>query len=277
MLIDFTKMHGLGNDFIVINNLSNTLNLTADHARYLADRHRGIGCDQLLIIEKPTSSNADFRYRIYNADGSEVAQCGNGARCFALFIKHNQLSDKNDLLLETKNGIIQTHLQNDNLIRVEMGLPEFNPAKIPFLADKQSQNYQLIVGKQPLNISAISIGNPHAVLSVDDAKSAAVDKIGPLIEKHPLFPEGANVNFMEIIDRSHIRLRVFERGTGETLACGSGACASMASGYDRGLLDNKVLVSLPGGDLTVSWSGNTYEPVFLTGPATSIYKGKIEI
>jgi len=276
MKLAFSKMHGLGNDFVVFDATSNALSLTPDQARYIADRHFGIGCDQVLIVEKPRTDDTEFYYRIFNADGSEVEQCGNGARCFARFVSEKGLSQNNVLHVGTAKGNITLYLEDNNQVRVNMGAPEFEPARIPIGFSQQAISYQATVDNESLEFMSVSMGNPHAVLVVDDVDRAPVETLGPLLESHSLFPERINVGFMAIKGRQQIDLRVFERGSGETLACGTGACAAMVCGKNSGLLDNEVVVSLPGGQLTISWQGPG-EPVWMTGPAEFVFEGEITL
>ncbi len=276
MRLRFSKMHGLGNDFVVIDAINQPLQLSAEQARFLADRHRGIGCDQILLVEPPTSSAHDFRYRIFNADGSEVEQCGNGARCFARFVREQGLSERDELRVETAKGVIRLWQLDDQQVRVDMGAPVLNPADIPFQATAEAVDYELDVDGRTLRIGAVSMGNPHAVLDVDDLDQAPVAELGPRIEHHPRFPARVNAGFMQVVDRNHIRLRVFERGAGETQACGSGACAAVVAGRLTGRLDTEVRVSLNGGDLVVSWDGPG-QPVFMSGPAASVFDGQIQL
>lgn len=276
MLIHFTKMHGLGNDFVVIDAISRPVALAADHVRRIADRHFGVGCDQVLLVETARDPHADFRYRIYNADGGEVEQCGNGARCFARFVLDRRLTDKREITVETAGGIIRPRVETDGQVTVDMGVPRFAPAQIPFVTEAEADTYTLEVAGRPLAIGAVSMGNPHAVLLIDDVTAAPVAELGPLIEKHARFPSRVNVGFMQILDRGHIRLRVYERGTGETLACGTGACAAVAVGRKRGLLDERVRVDLPGGTLLIRWPGEN-DPVSMTGPAAYVFEGKMEL
>ncbi|MXS79674.1 diaminopimelate epimerase [Nitrosomonas eutropha] len=278
MKLQFTKMHGLGNDFIVINAISQPASLTfLDPAtiRRLADRHFGIGFDQLLVVEQ-AREGGDFRYRIFNADGGEVEQCGNGARCFARFVRDYNLTDKNTIRVETARGIITPTIENNGEISVNMGVPQFEPAEIPFQAAQRMPVYPLQIGDKTIEISAVSIGNPHAVQIVPDIDLAPVTTEGPKIEAHPLFPERVNAGFMQIIDRAHIRLRVFERGTGETLACGTGACAAVVCGILRGLLDTTVQVAMHGGNLQIRWDGKD-KPIWMTGPAITVFEGTIDL
>nr|WP_231383711.1 diaminopimelate epimerase [Methylobacter luteus] len=274
--MNFTKMHGLGNDFVVIDAINQHVALTAEQIRQLSDRHFGIGFDQLLLVEKPVSDNADFKYRIFNADGSEVAQCGNGARCFARFVRDKQLTDKDEIRVDTNSGQLLLHLDEDDLVTVNMGIPRHAPDEIPMLAEEESKYYTVAVNDTERAFGAASMGNPHAVLQVNDVKTAPVAELGSELERHPVFPERANIGFMQVVDRQHIRLRVFERGAGETLACGSGACAAVVIGIEHNLLDHEVFVELPGGELKISWSGRG-EPVFMTGPAVSVFDGTLAL
>lgn len=274
MNLTFTKMHGLGNDFVVIDAINQSVDLTPDQIRLIADRHRGVGCDQLLLVESPESIKVDFKYRIFNADGGEVGQCGNGARCFARFVVDKELSAKSEFMVETASGIIQLILEEDGQVTVDMGVPRFNPAEIPFDTEAGAVRYSLVVGGQPIEIGAVSMGNPHAVLLVDDVDSAPVAELGPLLENHSQFPERANAGFMQVVSRDQIRLRVFERGAGETLACGTGACAAMAVAHQWGMVDDEVFVDLPGGRLLIRWPGGDAS-VMMTGPAESVFEGTI--
>jgi diaminopimelate epimerase len=276
MVIAFTKMHGLGNDFVVIDAISQTVSLTPQQIRLLADRHLGVGCDQVLLVERAHDSAADFRYRIFNADGGEVEQCGNGARCFVHFVRDHGLTDKREITVKTAGGIIHPRLEADGRVTVNMGVPRFAPRDIPFEADAPALRYELTVGKITITIGAVSMGNPHAVMLVDSVRTAPVAELGPLIESHPRFPNRVNAGFMEVVAPDHIRLRVYERGTGETLACGTGACAAAAIGRRWGLLEGTVKVELPGGDLTVRWQGDN-NPVWMTGPATRVFEGRIKL
>ena len=276
MLLRFTKMHGLGNDFIVLDLITQRFNLQESHIRQLADRHFGIGCDQLLVVEIPTQPDVDFRYRIYNCDGNEVEQCGNGARCFAKFVRDKKLTGKNKIRVETNSGIIELSITEDRQVRVNMGKPELSPELIPFTADNRDNTYPLDINGKQYPIGAVSMGNPHSVMVVDDVSTAAVDILGPAIESHPRFPQRVNAGFMQVVSRNEINLRVYERGAGETLACGSGACAAVVSGQLQGLLDQRVIVNLPGGALTIEWRGEGH-PVMMTGPATSVFEGQIAI
>lgn len=276
MLLRFTKMHGLGNDFVVIDAVTQGFHMTADKARKLADRRFGVGCDQILIVEPPSQPDIDFRYRIFNADGSEVEQCGNGARCFAKFVRDRRLTGKSRIRVETKNGIIELTVRSNNEVEVDMGVPVLTPADIPFQADQRATTYPLTVNGEQLTIGAVSMGNPHSVLRVDSVATAPVETLGPAIESHPQFPQRVNAGFMEVVSRNEINLRVYERGVGETLACGTGACAAMVAGRLQDLLDSQVKVNLPGGSLTIEWQGEG-QPVIMTGPATTVYQGRIKI
>jgi diaminopimelate epimerase len=275
MTLDFSKMHGLGNDFMVIDAINQSVELSSAQVQALADRHRGVGFDQLLLVEAATTT-ADFRYRIYNADGGEVGQCGNGARCFMHFVHDRGLTDKTELSVETQSGLLQLVLETDGLVTVDMGEPRLAPADIPFDAAEFAHTYPLEVDGETLEISALSMGNPHAVLLVDAVETAPVGRLGPLIEDHPRFPQHVNAGFMQIIDPEHIRLRVYERGAGETRACGSGACAAVVAGRLRDQLAPRVNVSLTGGNLVVKWAGEGH-PVYMTGPATQVYRGQIDL
>lgn len=281
MIVHFTKMHGLGNDFMVVDMISQHAHFRPEVITRLADRHTGIGFDQLLLVESPGKPDVDFRYRIFNADGSEVEQCGNGARCFAVFVKHRKLTNKNSIRVETKGGDIVLQVKDDGRVIVDMGAPRFEPAQIPFLAERQDTVYSVDVPELKgtdahWELSAVSMGNPHAVIVVDDITTAPVQKVGALLERHPRFPQRVNVGFMMIEHRHFIRLRVFERGAGETMACGTGACAAVVAGIQRGLLDSPVEVKLPGGNLNIEWAGIGH-PVMMEGPATTVYEGKIRI
>ncbi|MBI1424128.1 MAG: diaminopimelate epimerase [Gammaproteobacteria bacterium] len=276
MTLHFSKMHGLGNDFVVIDAISQPVALTADQIRQLADRHFGIGFDQLLLVETAQQSGADFRYRIFNADGGEVEQCGNGARCFARFVRAKGLTDKDRIAVETMKGILILSIQADQQVTVNMGIPDFIPAHIPFEVPARAAHYDLDVDNQTLRIGAVSMGNPHAVTQVDDIQHAPVTSLGPLIERHPAFPRRVNAGFMQIESPTAIAVRVYERGAGETLACGSGACAAMVVGRHWGLLEETVHVHLTGGTLIISWQGEG-QPVMMTGPAEFVFEGSIEL
>lgn len=276
MEIQFTKMHGLGNDFVVIDAINQDIELSEGDVRLIADRHFGIGCDQLLLVEESESTDVDFIYRIFNADGGEVEQCGNGARCFAVFVREKGLTNKDFIRVETASGIIELNIQSDGQVAVDMGVPEFNPWKIPFNADTRLDEYSLDVNSNILKIGVVSMGNPHAVTVVKDTDTTDVNELGAVIESHPLFPNRVNAGFMQIVNDSHIRLRVFERGAGETLACGTGACAAMVIGHLQGYLTDSVQVDLPGGSLQISWQGGD-SPVMMTGSTTTVFEGNITI
>ena len=276
MRLPFTKMQGAGNDFVVLDGVSRPIDLSPDQYRAIADRHFGVGCDQILLVEPPTGPEMDFRYRIFNADGGEVQQCGNGARCFVRFVHEKGLTPKREIRVETASGIIVPKLEADGRVTVDMGPPRFEPAVVPFDASSRQKTYTLDVAGRELEISVLSMGNPHAVWLVDDVDTAPVAELGPLIERHPRFPERVNAGFMQIVGRDEIRLRVFERGSGETLACGTGACAAAVAGMTRGLLDAAVTVHARGGDLTLRWAGEG-QSVFLTGPAVTVFHGEIEL
>ena len=276
MLLKFTKMHGAGNDFVVIDLISQRYKLRPRDVRQLADRHFGVGCDQVLVVEAPRDPAVDFRYRIYNADGNEVEQCGNGARCFARFVREKHLTTKRVITVETAGGIIELRVHNKSDVEVNMGVPEFEPAAIPFHADQRADCYPLQVDGSTLEIGALSMGNPHAIVRVEATADAPVARLGPLIEHHPDFPRQANAGFMEVRSEQLIKLRVHERGVGETLACGTGACAAVVYGITRGWLSDLVTVELPGGKLSISWAG-TGEPVIMTGPTEVVFEGSIRI
>ncbi|MDH3526196.1 MAG: diaminopimelate epimerase [Gammaproteobacteria bacterium] len=276
MQLEFSKMHGLGNDFVVIDAINQVVALSPEQVCLLADRRYGIGCDQLLLVEASTTQGTDFRYRIFNADGGEVGQCGNGARCFMRFMHDQGLTDKRELTVETASGRLQLVLEDDGQVTVNMGEPRLLPAEIPFDAPAYAQSYTLAFDGEEIEIAAVSMGNPHAVTLVVDIDTAPVERLGPLIERHPRFPERVNAGFMQISDFEHIRLRVYERGVGETRACGSGACAAVVAGRLWDQLAARVNVALRGGNLVVSWAGKGY-PVYMTGPATQVFTGRIEL
>lgn len=276
MRLRFSKMHGLGNDFIVIDGINQRVRLSEDKVRRLADRHTGIGCDQILLVEKPTNPDVDFRYRIFNCDGSEVENCGNGARCFAIFVRENKLTGRRRIKVETCTGIMELIVNDDDQVTVDMGAPNLDPASLPFTAPEESASYDLDVNGQTLSIGAVSMGNPHAVTVVDSVTDAPVESLGPLVESHARFAKNVNAGFMQIISRSEVKLRVYERGVGETQACGTGACGAVVAGRVQGLLDESVSVSLPGGTLNISWKGPG-ESVMMTGPATTVFHGQIKI
>jgi diaminopimelate epimerase len=274
--LQFTKMQGLGNDFVVINGIAQSVKLKPEQVRAIADRHFGVGCDQLLLVGAPKTPAADFYYRIFNADGSEVEQCGNGARCFARFVRDQGLIDKDEIRVETAAGLIQLRIEADGQITVDMGRPALEPADIPFIASARAAHYPITVAGAALDISVVSMGNPHAVLVVEDTDKAPLAYLGPLLERHERFPKHANVGFMQVMARNQVRLRVFERGVGETLACGTGACAAVVAGRLRGLLNAAVKVDLRGGSLRIRWQGED-QPVIMTGPAVGVFEGWIEL
>ncbi|MGE0580774.1 MAG: diaminopimelate epimerase [Steroidobacteraceae bacterium] len=276
MRLEFTKMHGLGNDFIVFDAPAGGSPPAADTLRRLADRHTGIGFDQALLLEPARRADTAVYYRIFNADGIEVEQCGNGARCIAALLARRGRAHGNDLTMDSPAGLIRARIEPRGLVSVDMGVPDFNPAVLPFEVSTEAHVYPLEVGGNEVEVGAVSMGNPHAVLTVASAAAAPVDRLGPAIERHPRFPKRVNVGFMEIVDRSHIRLRVYERGTGETLACGTGACAAVAVGRRHGRLDERVDVQVPGGGLTVTWPGPGRN-IWLTGPAEVSFTGSVEI
>ncbi len=276
MQLKFTKMHGTGNDFVVFDAISQNINLSPAQLRLIGNRHLGVGCDQILLLEKSYRPDIDFYYRIFNSDGNEIEQCGNGARCIGHFARFKQLTQKSDIQVETKGGIIRLHLQPDNDVVVNMGEPRFEPVDIPFVSEKREMIYSLTVGKESREITALSMGNPHAVQFVSDIDQAAVATEGPIIERHSRFPSGVNAGFVQIITPDKIRARVFERGVGETLACGTGACAAVVAGRLHGVLNSKVEVEMPGGTLLVSWAGEG-QPVYLSGPAVVVFEGEIEL
>src|SRR6185437_7514812 len=275
MKLKFTKMHGLGNDFVVIDGVNQSLSLSSTQLHYLADRHFGIGCDQILLIE-PAEGEVDFRYRIFNADGGEVEQCGNGARCFGRYVYDRGMTTKKEIRVETLGGLIIPRLEANGDVTVNMGIPKFEPQEIPFIAEKRARIYSLDIDNRQVKIGAVSMGNPHAVQQVLDVNHAPVLTEGPLIEGHPRFPQRVNVGYMEVMDRGHIRLRVYERGVGETLACGTGACAAVVTGIEQGLLEPTVKVSFLGGDVVIHWEGGD-EPVWMTGPAVAVFDGEIDL
>ncbi|WP_296698093.1 diaminopimelate epimerase [Thiocapsa sp. UBA6158] len=276
MRLAFSKMQGLGNDFVVLDATEHPIAIDPALARRLADRRFGIGCDQILLVEPPRLPDTEFYYRIFNADGSEVEQCGNGARCFARFVRDRGLTEHDEIPVGTAAGPIRLYLEDGGQVRVDMGAPEFEPERIPFLADRQALTYNLDVAGESLVIGAVSMGNPHAVTLVEDLDSAAVARIGPLVEAHPRFTQRVNVGFMQILARDHLRLRVYERGAGETLACGTGACAAMVHARQCDLVDSRVRVSLPGGDLLIAWNAPG-ESVWMTGPAVQVFDGEITL
>jgi diaminopimelate epimerase len=276
MKLKFSKMHGLGNDFVVVDGVRQSVTLTPAQLRYLGDRHFGVGCDQILLVEKTDSAEIDFRYRIFNADGGEVEQCGNGARCFVRFVHDQGLTDKHEIRVETMSGVIRPRLETDGNVTVDMGVPVFDPEKVPFISSTADLVQPLKIGEENVAITAVSMGNPHAVQVVSDVEAAPVATQGPLIEWHPRFPQRVNAGFMQVVGRQAIRLRVFERGAGETLACGTGACAAVVAGIARGLLDSPVRVETRGGGLSIAWGGYGTS-VQMTGPAVTVFTGEIEL
>ena len=276
MSIKFTKMHGAGNDFVMIDGVRQDIQLTPEQLRLLADRHFGVGCDQILIVEKAQNKDADFRYRIFNSDGGEVEQCGNGARCFMRFVHDQKLTSKREILVETRGGLISPRIEQDGRITVNMGPPVFDPVLVPFDGGSGAVSEALEVAGNTLEISVLSMGNPHAVQLVADVEQAPVEKLGTLIEHHPRFPRHVNAGFMQVMDRHSLRLRVYERGAGETLSCGTGACAAAVAGIRRKLLDSPVNVATRGGVLTVTWDGDA-QPVLMTGPAISVFSGEMNL
>ncbi|MEW6762677.1 MAG: diaminopimelate epimerase [Pseudomonadota bacterium] len=283
MKLKFTKMHGAGNDFIVVDAIHQDVSLTTEQWRKLADRRFGIGADQILVVERPVTEGVDFRYRIFNNDGGEVEQCGNGARAFARFVSDKGLSKESSIRVETMKGIIAPRLELDGSVTVDMGAPRLDPAEVPFDSagldgriEGDDTNWPLPVGEQLVFVSVVSMGNPHAVQVVDDVDTAPVETMGPAIETHPRFPKKVNAGFMQVVDRRHVKLRVFERGAGETLACGTGACAAVVAGIRRGLLDSPVRVSARGGELSIAWAGMG-QPVYLSGPAVTVFEGEVEL
>ena len=282
MRLKFTKMHGQGNDFVVIDGVRRPVTLSRELVRRIADRHFGVGCDQLLLVEPARDPGNDFRYRIWNADGGEVEQCGNGARCFARFVRDQGLTAKDEIQVETARGVIRPRIESGGRVRVDMGPPRFAPADIPFAVPAERPTYPLAVGGRSVELSVLSMGNPHAVQVVADVDEAPVATEGPLIENHSAFPERVNAGYMEVRSRGHVRLRVWERGAGETLACGTGACAAVVAGIRRGLLDHDVRVSTRGGDLAIHWDGDAdmtppWPPVMMTGDAVRVFEGEIEL
>jgi diaminopimelate epimerase len=274
--LKFTKMHGAGNDFVMIDAISQHLKLRPGDIQRIADRRLGVGCDQVLLAEAPQRPDADFRYRIFNGDGSEAGQCGNGARCFARFVRHRRLTRQSEMVVETLSGLMTLTVHDNHRVTVNLGPPRFAPAQIPLRRSEEAREYALQVGDQSLTVGALSMGNPHAVLRRDDIHDGCVETLGPLIERHEDFPEGVNAGFLQVIDRGHVRLRVHERGAGETLACGSGAAAAAVHGQRMGWLDEQVTVELPGGKLEIRWAGGT-EPVYLTGPTAISFEGSLRL
>ncbi len=275
MKIRFTKMQGAGNDFVVFDAISQAFVPRPPQVRFIADRHFGVGCDQILVVEKATRPDADFRYRIFNADGGEVEQCGNGARCFVRFVHAQGLTTQRQIRVETAAGIIMPRLETNGEVTVDMGQPRFSPAEIPFISTSDAVVQTLVVGDVQIDITAVSMGNPHAVQVVANVDTAPVVSLGPLIESHPRFPQRVNAGFMQVVDRHTIRLRVYERGAGETLACGTGACAAVVAGLRRGLLTSPVRVITRGGELSIAWDGTG--SVIMTGPAVTVFTGEIDL
>ena len=276
MKLNFTKMQGAGNDFVVIDSYTSLVTLTKPQIQHIANRYFGVGCDQLLMVEKTQLPNVDFRYRIFNADGGEVEQCGNGARCFVRYVVEKGLTNKHEITVETAGGIITLTLADNGEVTVNMGIPNFNPSALPYTAQKQQLLYDLPLGDAFIQITAVSMGNPHAVVTVDNVETAKVTEVGPQIESHPLFPNHVNAGFMQIVSPHEIKLRVYERGSGETLACGTGACAAVVSGIRLNLLQSPVIVNTRGGQLKIEWP-DAMAPVMMTGPAEIVFEGTINI
>ncbi len=276
MRINFTKMQGLGNDFVVIDAVSRPVHISPQQARRIADRRYGVGCDQILLAERPRSPGVDFFYRIINADGGEVGQCGNGARCLARFVREKGLTIRHEIAVETLAGTMTLKVNPDQSVTVDMGVPRFEPSAVPFVAAAREPMYDLDLDGGCVQIAVLSLGNPHAVQRVTDLDRAPVQAQGPVIERHPRFPERVNAGFFQLLDSGHIRVRVYERGAGETLACGSGACAAMVAGRQMGLLDARVAVELRGGRLRVDWEGEG-KPLYMSGPAETVFEGEIEL
>jgi len=276
MKLRFVKMQGQGNDFVVLDGVRQRVELDADKVRAIADRHFGVGCDQVLVVEKPRSPDTDFRYRIYNCDGGEVEQCGNGSRCFARFVLDEGLTGKREIAVETASGVIRPRIEDSGQVTVDMGAPRFDPREIPFIGSEETRlSYEIRVAGLPVQVAVLSMGNPHAVQFVEDVDRAAVTTQGPLIERHPSFPKGVNAGYVQPLSRSHVKLRVWERGAGETLACGTGACAAVVAGIRAGMLDNDVRVTTRGGDLRIRWNGEG-SPVMMTGDAVRVFEGEID-
>lgn len=276
MHLRFTKMHGLGNDFVVLDGLSQSLILDPLTIRRLSDRHYGIGCDQVLVVEPPKAKDADFRYRIFNGDGSEVGQCGNGARCFARFVLEKGLTTKTLIRVETERNLLTLRCFEDGQVEVDMGIPRHAPWDIPLISCEEAQSYRLELDGVPIDFGAVSMGNPHLVIRVEDLGGAPVLTLGARLESHPSFPERVNSGFLEVVDLHWGKLRVYERGAGETLACGSGACAAAVIGIEWGVFESPVKISLPGGDLEIAWQGRGH-PVMMRGPAVTVFEGEIEL
>lgn len=276
MKLAFTKMHGLGNDFMMVDLITQNHSFHSEEIRRLADRHKGIGFDQLLTVEPPMDPETDFHFRIYNADGSEVGQCGNGMRCLTRFIRDQQLTWKSKIRATTISGQVQLQLEKSGLVTVQMGAPRFEPNEIPLNREMKEDRYDFDTELGNYQITSLSMGNPHALIFVDDIDDAPVTTLGPLICQHEDFPEQSNVGFIQVVDRKHIKVRVYERGSGETLACGSGACAAMVATRNAELCEDNIRVDLPGGHLFIRWSGQT-KSVQMTGPSTTIYRGQINL
>ncbi|OED39131.1 diaminopimelate epimerase [Chromatiales bacterium (ex Bugula neritina AB1)] len=276
MHLEFTKMHGLGNDFIVINALQDPFPLTVEQIRTLSHRRFGIGFDQLLVVEPASVVQAEFDYRIFNADGGEVENCGNGARCFARYVIDKGLTKNNVIAVQTSGGLMRLQVDEDSQVTVQIGVPEFQPAAVPFIADEQRSSYEIEAGSETLTVGVVAVGNPHVVTVVDSTINADVDRLGPLLERHERFPNRVNAGFMQVLSKSEVNLRVFERGVGETLACGTGACAAVATGIRQGILDERVVVHLTGGDLVVNWSDDNV-PISMTGPCATVFEGRLEL
>lgn len=274
--MQFSKMHGLGNDFMVVDAVTQNVYFSPELICRLANRHTGVGFDQLLVVEAPYDPELDFHYRIFNADGSEVAQCGNGARCFARFVRLKGLTNKREIKVSTQSGRMTLRVMDNDEVCVNMGEPDFEPQKVPFRAQKAEKTYIIRAMERTVLCGVVSMGNPHCVIQVEDIQTAEVELLGPVLEQHERFPERANIGFMQIVDKNTLNLRVFERGVGETKACGSGACAAVAIGISQGLLDRRVNVTLPGGTLLIEWKGPGY-PLYMTGAATHIYDGIIQL
>ena len=275
MLYQFTKMQGTGNDFVIFNTFSHPLSLSCEQIKHIADRRLGIGCDQVLLLGPPKNNETDVYYRIFNSDGTEVTQCGNGARCIGIYLNNKGLVKKNSIIAETKSSQLILKI-NNNSVTVNMGIPEFEPADIPLNISGRLENYSFSLGDEEIIFGAVSIGNPHAVIIVDDVESASVESIGAAIQKYGVFPKGVNVGFVQILDRKTIKLRVYERGAGETLACGSGACAAAVISCQQGYLGDVVEVKLRGGCLKIHWAGEG-EPVYMNGSVSTVYEGEIEL
>ena len=276
MNLNFTKMHGLGNDFVVLNGLENKIEISANQAQLIADRRLGIGCDQLLLIQPSLDTSVDVRMLIFNKDGSEARQCGNGTRCVADYLYRSGVLKNNEIIIETLGGIISIFRDSDEAIRVDMGIPHFGPKEIPILVKERSLKYTIDLEKGPIEVIVLSMGNPHAVVLVDDIESASTEETGLEIQRHKLFPESVNVSFLQIVDRQHVRLRVYERGAGETLACGTGACAAVVAGILDNKLDNEVVVCFKMGNIVIRWDGNDSH-VWMIGPAETVYEGQMTL